>query len=95
MTAFAASRQDVENISHPLTQDMHGEPNEVIYLNCLYMGSKNDGKTYLLLLRDDDLSYLWLWSTYEATSEDEAEALLVWIGVSAAWIGWLPIREAT
>lgn len=57
-------------------------------MDFLYMGQVVDGKKYVLIIRDDLSSYIWLWSTEEATAESDAEALCTWVG-SFGFMEWL------
>lgn len=78
-----------EPVSRPLSHAFHGSRlNEVLHVDFSYMGAGTDGKKYILILRDDLSSYVWLWPTESATSEAAAEALAVWFGCfgSIEWI---------
>ena len=76
-------------IPRPLAQALHGEkPNEVIHMDFLYMGPSTDQKRYLLLIRDDHSSFVWLWPTEACTSEEAGSALIHWVG-SFGGIQWL------
>ena len=69
-----------EIIPRPLAHALHGaNPNEVVDLDLLYMGISSDGKTFVLIVRDDLSSYTWLFPAEGATSEAAAEALTTWI----------------
>jgi len=78
-----------EVVPRPLGHALHGErPNEVLHMDFLFMGSGIEGKNYLLIMRDDLSSYIWLWPTEDCTAASAAEALCVWIGVFGA-MTWL------
>ena len=47
-----------------------------------------DGMKYILIVRDDDSSYLWLFPRVPDTSEEAAQALKNWIGDFGA-IEWV------
>ena len=66
----------------PLGLALHGiRPNEVVHMDFLYMGAGKEGKRYILLIRDDHSSYVWLWPTEAANADTAADALCVWLGV--------------
>jgi len=76
-------------VPRPLGHAIHGaRPNEVVHMDFLYMGQGQDGKKYVLILRDDLSSYIWLWPTEDTTAASAAEELCVWIGVFGAMV-WL------
>ena len=79
----------------PLGTALHaGRPNEVLHMDYLYMGKGTGGKKYLLLIRDDLSSYVWLWPTVSCTAEATAEALGVWIGCFGS-MEWLVTDQGT
>lgn len=57
-------------------------------MDYLFMGTSTDGKKYVLLIRDDLSSYIWLFPTEAATSQAAAEALMTWIAAfgSMEWL---------
>ena len=78
-----------EVIPRPLGSALHGsKPNEVIHMDFLFMGPGRDEKKYILIIRDDLSSYIWLWPTAACTSEAAADALCVWLGVLGNMV-WL------
>lgn len=71
-----------EVVPRPLGHALHGDrPNEVLHMDYLYMGASTGQQEYLLVIRDDLSSYVWLWPTESATSEAAADALTTWIAV--------------
>lgn len=67
-------------IPRPLAHAQHGErPNEVVHLDFLYMGRGAGNNSYILIVRDDHSSYIWLFPCEAATSEEAANALTTWI----------------
>ena len=71
-----------EIVPRPLGLALHGiRPNEVVHMDFLYMGAGKEGKRYILLIRDDHSSYVWLWPTEAANADTAADALCVWLGV--------------
>lgn len=80
------------SIPRPLSTAIHGtKPNHMDYL---YMGPSYKGATYLLIFKDDLSSYIWLWPTNSATSEEAADALTTWIG-SFGCMDWLVSDQGT
>lgn len=78
-----------EKIPRPLAHALHGtRPNEVVHCDFLYMGDSSAGKKYILVLRDDLSSYVWLWPAEAATSECAVDALAMWIS-SFGSMEWL------
>lgn len=64
-----------ELIPRPIKSAIHGkEPNEVVHMDFLYMGASVSGEKYILLIRDDFSSYVWLFATDSATSSAAADA---------------------
>ena len=69
-------------IPRPLSVTLNGmKPNEVIHIDFLYMGHGIDGLKYILVIRDDISSYLWLIPTGKADAEAAADGLTGWIRV--------------
>ena len=69
-----------ETIPRPLASQLHGSrPNEVVHLDFLYMGPSSTGDLYLLLLKEDFLSFVWLFPFASATAETGVEALSSWV----------------
>ena len=68
-------------IPRPIATALHGQkPNEVLHMDFLYMGPGINNRKYILVLRDDLSSYVWLWPAEKAESEEAAAALTNWIG---------------
>lgn len=69
-----------ERIPRPLPTALHGSrPNEVVHCDYLYIGASNESEMYVLLLRDDFSSFVWIWPTTPADSESAADALAMWV----------------
>lgn len=76
-------------VPRPLGSALHGStPNEVVHMDYLYMGAGREDKRYVLVIRDDLSSYIWLWPTAACTGEAAAEALCAWLGSfgSMRWV---------
>ena len=76
-------------IPRPFGTALHADrPNEVLHMDYLYMGPGFDGKKYILILRDDLSTYVWLWATDACTSEHAADAIANWVGAfgSPKWL---------
>ena len=77
-------------IPRSLSMTLHGtKPNEVIHFHFLYMGHGIDGLKYILVIRDDISSYLWLVPTGKADAEAAADGLARWIRVFAIMTIWV------
>ena len=71
-----------EVIPRPLGSGLHvSMPNEVINMDVLFIGPGRDGNKYILIIRDDLSSYIWLWGTVACTSKTAADALFVLLAV--------------
>ena len=78
-----------ERVPRPLGSSLHGEvPNEVVHMDFLFMGASVEKDKYILILRDDFSSYVWLWPCVAANAEAAADALSTWVGSfgSMKWI---------
>lgn len=54
------------------------ESNDVLQFDYLELLPNNKGEKYILVLRDDFSSYVWLFPFAEATAEKSAETILEW-----------------
>lgn len=78
-----------EVVPRPIGQAIHAaSANEVIHVDYLYIGIGTQGKNYILIIRDDLSSYVWLWPTTDCTAESAVEAMCQWICVFGG-IEWL------
>lgn len=65
-------------VPRPLGHGIHGmKPNEVVRLDFVHMGPESDSKHYILVIRDDLSSYIWLWPTSDTIADSAVEALYV------------------
>ena len=85
-----------EMVPRPHAHALHGErPNEVIHADYLYMGpSAKKELKYVLIIRDDLSSYVWLWPTASPTSDAAAEAITNWISTFGSF-DWLVTDQGT
>ncbi len=68
-----------EIVPRSLGLALHGiRRNEVVHMDFLYMGPGKEGKLFILLIRDDHSSNVWLWPTEAANSDTAADAPCVW-----------------
>lgn len=78
-----------EIIPRPMGAALHGtRPNEVLHVDYLYMGIGYDGLKYLLVIRDDLSSYIWIRATDSCTGEFAALVLSQWVAAFGNW-QWL------
>ena len=78
-----------EVVPRPYGHSLHGaRPNEVLHVDFLFMGTSSTQMSYVLIIRDDLSSYVWLYPTQGATSDAAAEALVMYIAVfcGTEWI---------
>lgn len=77
-------------VPRPLASALHAtSPNEILHVDYLYMGSSTERDLqYVLVMRDDLSSFVWLWPTPSATGEAAADALSTWIATFGS-IQWL------
>lgn len=64
-------------------------PNEVIHFDFLYLGPGIYGLKYILVIRDDLSSYLWLIPNEKADAEAAAEGIARWIRVFTIMMVWV------
>lgn len=66
-----------EKIPRPIGKALHGStPNEVVHMDFLFMGkAATSDMKYVLIIRDDLSSYIWLRPSVAATSDCATEAL--------------------
>jgi len=77
-------------IPRPISLTLHAsKPNEVIHFDFLYMGHGIEDYKYLLVIKDDLSSYLWLSLAKEANSETAASCLANWIRTFTAMKFWV------
>ena len=66
-------------IPRPLGHSFHGEkPNQLIHFDYFYIGPSNIRDTYILIIKDDFSSYVWLVSFHTADASKTADALIRW-----------------
>lgn len=83
------STRTVEVVPRPYGQTLHAEkPNEVLHIDYLFMGASSAKMRYVLVMRDDFSSYVWLYPTSSATSEAVTDAVAMRTAVfgSVEWI---------
>lgn len=77
-------------VPRPLGHSLHAEkPNQILHFDFCYIGKSNTGEIYILILKDDLSSYVWLFPSATADAEQVADALIEWFsafGTVAKWI---------
>lgn len=69
-----------ENVPRPLGSALHGsKPNQVVHMDFLYVGDGFDGMKYMLVIRGDISSFVWLHLAAAAKAEVTAQAMYKWI----------------
>lgn len=70
-----------EVIPRPFFSALHATTiNEVVHMDYLYIGDSISNLRYVILIRDDLSSYIWLWPTEAPTSEAAIDAIATWVG---------------
>ena len=70
-----------QKIPRPLASALHGSrPGEVVHMEFLYLGPSTTGQLYVLILRNDFPSFVWLFSGNTADSDTAVDAIAQWIG---------------
>eukprot|EP00171_Calliarthron_tuberculosum_P022172 IDg22172t1 len=68
-----------DRVPRPFGPAHHGtQANDLLQFDYLELPQSNTGSKYILLLRDDFLSFVWLFPFAEANAENSAEAILEW-----------------
>lgn len=78
-----------EVVPRPFGHGLHAtKPNEELRLDFLFLGPSTSRMSYVIVMRDDLPSYIWLYPTHSATSEGAADALGMWTSVfgSVEWV---------
>jgi hypothetical protein len=64
------------------------KPNEIIHFDYLYMIPSTDDDKYVLIVKDDYSSYLWLKQFKNADADSTVSVLIEWFaafGVASCW----------
>ena len=54
------------------------KPNQILHFDFCYIGKSTSGELYVLILKDDFSSYVWLFPCISADAEATANALIEW-----------------
>lgn len=70
-----------DKVPRPLAHALHGtKPDEMLYMDLLYIGDSTQGLKYFLVLCDALSSYAWLYPTADATTASAAAGMSMWVG---------------
>lgn len=79
-----------QKVPRPLGHTIHAtEPNQVIHFDFCYMGKSTSAHEYVLIIKDDLTSFVWLKPTVSADAVTTADILLEWFssfGTARTWI---------
>jgi RNase H-like domain found in reverse transcriptase/Reverse transcriptase (RNA-dependent DNA polymerase)/Integrase core domain/Integrase zinc binding domain/Chromo (CHRromatin Organisation MOdifier) domain len=79
-----------DRVPRPFGEALHADrPNDVLHMDFLFMGSSTTGATYVLVLKDDLSSYVWLIPCQRADAASVVDALVLWFaafGVAYTWV---------
>lgn len=82
-------------IPRPLSHTLHSDtPNEIIHFDYLFMESSHEGFTYLLILKDDTTSFVWLEPCVATNAETTKDILLNWFSIFGVVPMWISDRES-
>ena len=85
-------------ILRPLGQSLHADkPNHLIHFEYSYIGPSNIGDTYVLIIKDEFSSYVWLVPCHTADASTNADGLIRWFAAlkqyrSGFWTKFLTLR---
>jgi len=69
-------------IPRPLGSGLHADkPNRILHFDYCYIGRSDSGEVYILILKDDLSSYVWLIPCKAADAETTVDCLLRWFCV--------------
>ena len=79
-----------QKVPRPLSLTLHAtKPNEVVHFDFLYLGQSFGEMRYVLVLKDDLSSYVWLTTCESATSEVAAREISRWIHTFTPMYIWV------
>lgn len=79
-----------KKIPRPVSETLHAtKPNEVVHFDFLYMGRSSDDHRYVLVVKDDLSSYVWLRKAKTADAEAATNVLATWIRTFSAMNVWV------
>ena len=85
-----AATKGAIRVTRELAHAMHADrPNEIVHFDYLYMGAGSGGVKYVLILKDDFSSYVWLRPATTCDAHHATTALLEWVttfGIPSIWI---------
>lgn len=77
-------------VPRQMSHTLHAtEPNQILYFDYLYMGAGENGYKYILILKDDFSSYVWLVPAKAADRETTVKTLVEWMsafGTCDLWV---------
>ena len=80
-------------VPRPLRHALHAsKPNELLHFDYYYMMEGKDNYKYVLILKDDFSSYVWLKATKETTAEVTADYLIDWFSTFGVVNDWVSDR---
>jgi len=80
-------------VPRPLGHGIHADkPNEVLHFDFCYIGKGFDDCTYVLILKDDFSSFVWLFPCIAADAEATADALIEWFSSFGTVVRWVSDR---
>jgi len=77
-------------VPRPLGSAIHAsKPNQVLHFDYCYIGNSSSGDIYVLILKDDFSSYVWLKPCKAADAEATAVCLIEWFSAFGTVVQWV------
>ena len=82
-----------EVMPRPLGHSLHAEkPNQLLHFYYWYIGPSDGGNVYVLIIKDDFSSYVWLIPCTAANADTTVDALIRWFSAFGTVPQWLSDR---
>lgn len=82
-----------EVVPRPMGHTLHAEkPNRILHFDYCYIGMSSSGEVYILILKDDFSSYVWLLPCRATDAKSTVESLLKWFSAFGTVRHWVSDR---
>ena len=82
-----------ETIPRPLGHSLHADqPNRLIHFDSCYVGRGEKDQSYVLIIKDDFSSYVWLVPCSAANAETTVDSLIKWVSAFGTVPQWVSDR---
>ncbi len=83
-------------VPRPMGHTLHAEkPNELLHFDYLHMGESTTGHCYILVLKDDASSFIWLEPCLTADAQTTVDVLTRWFSSFGVVLTWNQTGAAT